>query len=165
MYVVLLAPCLSFALTHSRFVLSCSFSPFSIFLMLQVKLCSWLLLQGTTSAASNTPFGVCTCVRKAGFTWSCFSYCSLSLHSHIPSHLELGCAHRCGEHFCWLSKWTTYLHPHTQTHSHTHAESHTLTHPLSQGPFNNILQVVQTSEITAAHRSSPPFSHHQLAFF
>lgn len=38
---------------------------------------------------------------------SSFSFSNLSLHFHILSHLEPGCTHRCGEHFCWLAHWST----------------------------------------------------------
>lgn len=48
-----------------------------------------------------------------------FSFSQLSLHFHILSHLEPGCTHRCGEHFCWLSLNCPHPPPFS-THTYTH---------------------------------------------
>ncbi len=106
-------------------------SSFSYFLMLRVKLCSqprrlqkWdatqVLLQ------KHLSLWVHVSGSRLHMRHGSFSFSNLSLYFHILSHLEPGCTHRCGEHFCWLSHWTPnplYLLLSTSFHPHTHKPS------------------------------------------
>lgn len=97
-------------------------SSFSYFLIPRVKLCSqprWIPI--TSAASKHLLLRVHVSGSGLHMRRGSFSFSNLSLHFHILSHLEPGCAHRCGEHFCWLAHWnastplSTSFHPPTHT--------------------------------------------------